>query len=106
MWRRLTALSPRFSSSSSKPSHLLQVPAANGLKSWQGFCTEIHNQAEGGICSRKTTPFIAFVLGGPGSGKGTQCHRIVDNFGFTHISAGELLRKEMDSNSEYRHGLI
>lgn len=46
------------------------------------------------------------LSGGPGSGKGTQCHRIVDNFGFTHISAGELLRKEMDSNSEYRHGLI
>ncbi|XP_019154875.1 PREDICTED: UMP-CMP kinase 3 [Ipomoea nil] len=101
MWRRLTAFSPRFSSSSSKPSHLLQVPAVNGFKIWQGFCTEIYNQAEGGISSRKTTPSIAFVLGGPGSGKGTQCTRIVDTYGFTHISAGELLRKEMGSNSEY-----
>ena len=38
---------------------------------------------------------IVFVLGGPGSGKGTQCERIVANFGYTHLSAGDLLRAEV-----------
>lgn len=43
---------------------------------------------------------IVFVLGGPGSGKGTQCAKIVNQFGFTHLSAGELLREEAKSNTE------
>ena len=33
--------------------------------------------------------------GGPGSGKGTHCGRIVQDFGFTHLSAGDLLREEV-----------
>jgi len=41
------------------------------------------------------------LSGGPGSGKGTQCARIVETFGFKHLSAGDLLRKEMVSDSEY-----
>ncbi|KAK3131416.1 hypothetical protein QOZ80_6AG0506200 [Eleusine coracana subsp. coracana] len=43
---------------------------------------------------------IVFVLGGPGSGKGTQCSKIVSQFGFTHLSAGELLREEAKSDTE------
>lgn len=39
-------------------------------------------------------PLVAFVLGGPGSGKGTQCKRICDEFGYAHLSAGDLLRAE------------
>jgi UMP-CMP kinase len=39
---------------------------------------------------------IVFVLGGPGSGKGTQCAKIVKDFGFKHLSAGDLLREEQD----------
>ncbi|XP_005178088.3 UMP-CMP kinase [Musca domestica] len=39
-------------------------------------------------------PKIVFVLGGPGAGKGTQCAKIVDRFGFVHLSAGDLLREE------------
>ena len=42
---------------------------------------------------------IVFVLGGPGSGKGTQCERIVRDFGFKHLSAGDLLRAEVASGS-------
>lgn len=41
------------------------------------------------------------LSGGPGSGKGTQCTKIVKNFGLTHLSAGDLLRREIASNSEY-----
>ena len=39
-------------------------------------------------------PNVIFVLGGPGAGKGTQCSRIVQNFGHVHLSAGDLLREE------------
>lgn len=43
---------------------------------------------------------VVFVLGGPGSGKGTQCANIVEHYGFTHLSAGDLLRAEIKSGSE------
>lgn len=43
---------------------------------------------------------ILWVLGGPGSGKGTQCDKIVEKYGFTHISTGDLLRAEVASGSE------
>uniref|UniRef100_A0A0E0L6W3 UMP-CMP kinase n=1 Tax=Oryza punctata TaxID=4537 RepID=A0A0E0L6W3_ORYPU len=43
---------------------------------------------------------IVFVIGGPGSGKGTQCAKIVKQFGFTHLSAGDLLREEAKSETE------
>ncbi|KAI0232999.1 UMP-CMP kinase [Lamellibrachia satsuma] len=46
-------------------------------------------------------PNVVFVLGGPGAGKGTQCERIVQDFGYVHLSAGELLRAERNKpNSE------
>lgn len=47
---------------------------------------------------------VVFVLGGPGSGKGTQCALLTDKFGFTHLSAGDLLREEVASGSE--QGLV
>eukprot|EP00891_Asterochloris_glomerata_P004607 jgi/Astpho2/4607/Aster-00180 len=43
---------------------------------------------------------IVFVLGGPGSGKGTQCERIVAKYGYKHLSSGDLLRDEVKSGSE------
>jgi UMP-CMP kinase len=39
---------------------------------------------------------VIFVLGGPGAGKGTQCGFLVRDYGFTHLSAGDLLRHEQD----------
>ena len=39
---------------------------------------------------------VIFVLGGPGAGKGTQSDKLVRDFGFTHLSAGDLLRAEQD----------
>jgi len=44
-------------------------------------------------------PKVVFVLGGPGSGKGTQCERLRDEFGYTHLSMGDLLRAEVASGS-------
>ena len=40
-------------------------------------------------------PTCYFVLGGPGSGKGTLCSKLVEDHGFVHLSAGDLLRAEV-----------
>ncbi|KAH0842555.1 hypothetical protein AYO21_06643 [Fonsecaea monophora] len=45
---------------------------------------------------------VVYVLGGPGSGKGTQSANLVRDFGFVHLSAGDLLREEQNTEgSEY-----
>ncbi|KAH9449549.1 hypothetical protein PSHT_11500 [Puccinia striiformis] len=45
---------------------------------------------------------VVFVLGGPGAGKGTQCAMLVAEYGFAHLSAGDLLRIEQQrEGSEY-----
>jgi len=35
-----------------------------------------------------------FVLGGPGAGKGTMCELAMNQCGWSHLSAGDLLRAE------------
>ncbi|KAJ1763259.1 bifunctional uridylate/adenylate kinase [Coemansia sp. RSA 2167] len=61
------------------------------------------------------TKNVVFVLGGPGSGKGTNSAKLVEDFGFVHLSAGDLLRAEQQREvSQYgelighyiREGLI
>lgn len=42
---------------------------------------------------------VIFVVGGPGCGKGTQCAKIVEKYGFCHLSSGDLLREEVSSGS-------
>ncbi|KAG5565314.1 hypothetical protein RHGRI_001269 [Rhododendron griersonianum] len=58
-----------------------------------------NKEANGSSLSEKKVT-VVFVLGGPGSGKGTQCENIVRHFGYTHLSAGDLLRAEIKSGSE------
>jgi adenylate kinase family enzyme len=43
-----------------------------------------------------------FLKGGPASGKGTQCAKLVEEFGYTHISTGDLMRLEMKKVSGSR----
>ncbi|KAJ8039998.1 UMP-CMP kinase [Holothuria leucospilota] len=45
-------------------------------------------------------PSLIFVLGSPGSGKGTQCQKIKQHFGFEALSAGDLLVQERQSGSK------
>ncbi|KAJ8756042.1 hypothetical protein K2173_024589 [Erythroxylum novogranatense] len=52
------------------------------------------------ISVEKKPKKVAIILGGPGSGKGTQCARISKEFGYTHLSSGEILRKESRSQSD------
>lgn len=49
---------------------------------------------------------VIYVLGGPGAGKGTQCARIVQDFGFVHLSAGDLLREEQKREGSTYGALI
>lgn len=46
-------------------------------------------------------PKVVFILGGPGSGKGTQCKLLVDRLKFVHYSAGDLLRGAIKEDKEY-----
>lgn len=39
--------------------------------------------------------FNVVLFGPPGSGKGTQSTKLVEKYGFIHLSTGDLLRKEM-----------
>ncbi len=33
-----------------------------------------------------------FIIGGPGSGKGTACDHLIEKYGLAHFSTGDLLR--------------
>ena len=49
----------------------------------------------GGSTAAAVTPSkarVVFVIGGPGSGKGTQCAKIKDEFKYNHMSTGDVLR--------------
>lgn len=40
------------------------------------------------------------IFGAPGSGKGTQSDRLVEKYGFKHISTGDVLREEIKNETE------
>ncbi|MBR7086260.1 MAG: nucleoside monophosphate kinase, partial [Prevotella sp.] len=40
------------------------------------------------------------IFGAPGSGKGTQSDKMIEKFGFEHISTGDVLRGEIKKGSE------
>ena len=50
-------------------------------------------------------PNVIFVLGGPGTGKGTMCELAETQLGWTHLSTGELLR-EAQQNGDARAAVI
>jgi len=60
---------------------------------------KVLDKLEGGASPKLAGKPVIFVVGGPGSGKGTQCERIVKKYGFTHLSSGDLLRAEVESGS-------
>ena len=40
------------------------------------------------------------IFGAPGSGKGTQSDKMIEKYGFEHISTGDVLRSEMKNGTE------
>jgi adenylate kinase len=42
---------------------------------------------------------IVILLGCPGSGKGTQCKRLADKYGFAHLATGDIFRAEIAEKS-------
>ena len=44
---------------------------------------------------QKAGMFNIVLFGPPGSGKGTQSEKLIQKYGFKHLSTGDLLRKEM-----------
>lgn len=42
-------------------------------------------------------PNVVFVLGGPGTGKGTMCELAESQLGWTHLSTGNILRTELEA---------
>jgi len=59
----------------------------------------------GGPRAASDQPNVVFVLGGPGAGKGTQCAKLAKEFGFLHVSAGDLLRAER-ADPKSAHGSL
>merc|ERR1712066_909293 len=64
--------------------------------------SKMGNMCGGGKDTKSTCdkPRLIFVVGGPGSGKGTQCEQLVNKYKFEHLSTGDLLRAEVKSGSE------
>jgi UMP-CMP kinase len=58
------------------------------------YCNSNIYNNKNNFLSKLKIPKVFFILGGPGSGKGTQCELLSNKFGLKHISAGELLRRE------------
>ncbi|KAI6219706.1 hypothetical protein M3Y95_01095300 [Aphelenchoides besseyi] len=50
--------------------------------------------------SRLANVPIFFIVGGPSSGKSTQCEKIVAKYGLTHLSSGDLCREEVKLGSK------
>ncbi|GAB2265366.1 Probable UMP-CMP kinase 2 [Dionaea muscipula] len=99
MLRRIASLSPLIRSSS-RSSFLNEADCSQRIA--EVINAGILASENFGTFIKEKNPFISFVLGGPGSGKGTQCAKVVETFGFTHLSAGDLLREEISSNRENR----
>lgn len=47
-------------------------------------------------------PMFILLIGPPGCGKGTLCKRLSGDLGYIHISTGDILRKEAESNKKLR----
>jgi adenylate kinase len=61
--------------------------------------TAIYTYAEA-LSKRTITKVKYFLLfGPPGSGKGTQSKKIIEKYDLVHLSTGDILRKELETNS-------
>lgn len=47
----------------------------------------------------QSSQLVIILLGPPGSGKGTQCRRLAEEYGLPHISSGDLFREQMSAGT-------
>ncbi|KAK5090630.1 bifunctional uridylate/adenylate kinase [Lithohypha guttulata] len=87
------------------------MPAIPQIDPTSGAAPEI--QPDLPITSANITPAfdpnevtVVYILGGPGSGKGTQSANLVRDYGFKHLSAGDLLREEQNREGSQYGDLI
>ncbi|KAK5075953.1 bifunctional uridylate/adenylate kinase [Lithohypha guttulata] len=87
------------------------MPAIPQIDPISGAAPEI--QPDLPITSANITPAfdpnevtVVYILGGPGSGKGTQSANLVRDYGFKHLSAGDLLREEQNREGSQYGDLI
>ncbi|KAJ3105463.1 bifunctional uridylate/adenylate kinase [Phlyctochytrium planicorne] len=85
-------------SSSSSSSSVPLILAIGGLGAaglvWSQWDSLVGGKKGLGLAPLAKDTSVVFVLGGPGAGKGTQCANLVRDYGFEHLSAGDLLREE------------
>jgi adenylate kinase family enzyme len=76
-----------------------EIPVSIGIPEYYKELRELDlaRKREAERFARKT---IIFLIGGPGSGKGTQSARIIEKFDTGYMSTGDLLRAEAASGSE------
>jgi adenylate kinase family enzyme len=72
----------------------------DGMKSVDEISEDVSTQFKKRRLDYPGMPNVVFVIGGPGCGKGTQCKRIVANFGYVSFSTGDLLRKYVQEQKE------
>ena len=72
----------------------------DGMKSVDEISEDVSTQFKKRNLDYPELPKVVFVIGGPGCGKGTQCKRIVKNFGYVSFSTGDLLRKYVEEKKE------
>lgn len=83
------------------------MPAVPSIDPASGAAPEIQPSVP--LASSNVTPAfdsskvtVVYILGGPGAGKGTQSEHLKRDYGFKHLSAGDLLREEQDrEGSQY-----
>ncbi len=56
--------------------------------------------------SEPKTFAVIGILGGPGSGKGTQCRLLSETFKLAHISIGDVLRAELEREDSENAAII
>lgn len=54
------------------------------------------NETEASPVFDKSKITVIFVLGGPGVGKGTQCEKLVKDYGFVHLSGESCFTKTLE----------
>lgn len=77
------------------------VPTAvYGVKPYHSSCCATTDKvASPTVLKGREAPPVIFVLGGPGSGKGTQCALLKQKYPVAQLCVGELLRNEAKSDT-------